>query len=106
MNNLIAQVPGVDIGKNFNSLFGVSQNLGSLVSLILKISFVLAGILILFFMVVAGFQIVAGAGSNNPESAKKGQQAASAAAIGFVIVFVAYWIVRIIELISGLKLIS
>ncbi len=100
----------VDIGTSFfgNNSSPLAQltSVGDLVSLILKISFVIAGVLILFFMVVAGFQMVAGAGTNNPESAKKGKEAASAAVIGFVIVFVAYWIVRIIEIISGLTLIS
>ena len=44
--------------------------------------------------------------ANNPEAAKKGQQAATAAAIGFVIVFAAYWIVRLIEVIINVNIIS
>ncbi len=96
----------VDIGKQFNSPFGGDLNtpgnsLGDLVSLLLKISFVLAGVLILFFIIFAGFQIIVGAGQNNPEAAKKGREAATAALIGFVIIFTAYWIIRIIEVIIG-----
>src|SRR5579864_5483397 len=101
---LLAQAP-VDIGKNFGSPFGTTNTLGDLVSLIIKIGFVVSGVLILFFIVFAGFQIIVGAGQNNPEAAKKGQQAASAAAIGFAVVFTAYWIVRLIGLITGLTLI-
>lgn len=86
----------------FEQLSGVS----SLVSLIVRGAFVISGLLILFFFLLAGFQIVAGAGSSNPESAKKGQQTASAAALGFAVVFVAYWIVRLIEVITGAHLIS
>lgn len=97
---------GIDIGKQFGSPFGVTNTLGDLVSLVVKMGFVLSGILILFFMVVAGFQIVTGAGSGNPDSAKKGQQAASSAVIGFVVVFTAYWIVRLIEVITGAHLIT
>jgi hypothetical protein len=101
----------VDFGQTFGSPFGgtagtTGSTLGDLVSLIVKLGFVVSGILILFFILMAGFQIVAGAGSGNPEAAKKGQQAATSAVIGFVVVFVAYWIVRIIELIAGIKLIS
>ncbi len=103
---LLAQATGVSIGSAFGSPFGQGKSLGDLVSLVVKIGFVVSGILILFFMIFAGFQMVVGAGSNNPEAAKKGQQAASAAAIGFAVVFVAYWIVRILELITGIKLIS
>lgn len=98
----------VDIGKEFGSPFGVSggSTLGDLVSLVVKLGFVLSGLLILFFVIFAGFQMVVGAGSNNPEATKKGQQAATSALIGFVIVFVAYWIVRIIELITGFRFIT
>lgn len=90
----------VPIGCNFGSPFGVTSTVGDLVSLIVRIGFVAAGLLILFFIVFAGFQIIIGAGQNNPEAAKKGQQAATAAAIGFAVVFVAYWIVRLIEVIT------
>lgn len=96
----------IDIGSTFGSPFGRSATLGDLVSLIVRIGFVVAGLLVLFFILFAGFNIIAGAGSNNPESAKKGQQAASAAVLGFVVVFAAYWIVRLIEVISGVKIIS
>ncbi len=96
----------VDIGNKFNSPFGQTSTLGDLVSLVVKIGFVVSGILILFFMIFAGFSIIQGAGSNNPDAAKKGQQAASAAAIGFVVVFAAYWIVRFIEVIINVNIIS
>ena len=95
---LLAQVP---IGADFGSPFGQDQTLGNLVSLIIRLGFVVSGILILFFIVFAGFQMIVGAGSGNPEAAKKGQQAASAAAIGFAVVFAAYWIVRLIEVVAG-----
>ncbi|HWA52312.1 MAG TPA: hypothetical protein VG895_04615 [Patescibacteria group bacterium] len=101
---LIAQ--GVDIGSQFNSPYGETATLGNLVSLIVKIGFVVSGVLILFFLVFAGFSIIQGAGSNNPDAAKRGQQAASAAVIGFVVVFAAYWIVRLIEVIIKVPIIS
>jgi len=96
----------VPIGSTFGSPFGTTNTIGDLVSLIIKISFVISGLLILFFIIFAGFNIIVGAGSNNPEAAKKGQQAATAAAIGFAIVFMAYWIIRIIELITKTNFIT
>lgn len=107
--NYLAQV---DIGKTFFGSQGGAHPLqelsgvGLLVSKFLQIAFVLAGVLILFFMVFAGFQIIIGAGQNNPEAAKKGREAATAAVIGFVIIFVAYWIIRIIEAITGIPFIT
>lgn len=103
---LLAQAGGVPIGSTFNSPFGQTYNLGNLVSLVIKLGFVVSGILILFFIILAGFQIIAGAGQNNPEATKKGQQAATAAAIGFAVVFGAYWIVRLIEVITRSNIIS
>jgi hypothetical protein len=101
MNYLAQAAAPVDIGSKYASPFGQNYNLGDLVGLIVRIGFVVSGILILFFIVFAGFSMIQGAGSNNPEAAKKGQQAATAAAIGFVVVFAAYWIVRLIEVIAG-----
>lgn len=91
----------INIGDYFASPFGKEKTVGDLVSIFLRGAFVLAGIFILVLFLIAGFSIIQGAGSNNPEAAEKGRSAATAAAIGFVVVFGAYWIIRIIEVISG-----
>lgn len=95
-----------NIGEVFKSPFGVQYTLGDLVSLILRLAFVISGLLILIIFIVAGYNIMMGAGQNNPEQAAKGKQAATAAALGFVIIFIAYWIVRLIEEITGTKFIT
>ena len=92
---------GIDIGKVFGSPFGVTKNLSDLMSLIINISFVLAGLLVLFFFLVGGFFIIMGAGQDNPESSAKGKKAMTAAGAGFFIVFTAYWVIRVIEIIVG-----
>ncbi|MBI4157524.1 hypothetical protein HY502_01610 [Candidatus Woesebacteria bacterium] len=91
----------INIVDKFDSPFGRDRTIGDLVSLFLKGSFVLAGIFILVLFLVAGFSIIQGAGSNNPEAAQKGKSAATSALIGFVVVFGAYWVIRIIEVITG-----
>lgn len=108
MNYLVENLAEVPIGEKFKSPLGVEggQTLGSLVSIILQGAIVLAGIILLFLLVFGGISMIAGAGSNNPEQAAKGRQAATAAVIGFVIVFAAYWVVRLIELISGVDFIT
>ncbi|OGM05439.1 hypothetical protein A2125_01230 [Candidatus Woesebacteria bacterium GWB1_43_5] len=102
--NKIAQ--GVNIGETFTSPFGTTNTLGDLVSLIIRLAFAGSGILILVIFMFAGYSMLAGAGQNNPEQAARGRQAATAAALGFVIVFVAYWIVRLIETITGISFIT
>ena len=50
--------------------------------------------------------MIAGAGKSDPQSVEKGKKAATSALIGFVVVFSAYWIVKLIETITGLNLIG
>jgi len=60
--------------------------------------------IILILFVLGGIGVIAGAGGDNPERAQKGKQTITAAAIGFVIVFAAYWIVQLIEFITGISI--
>jgi hypothetical protein len=103
----MANLAQVNIGENFigsGHPFTQLTGVGNLISIILKAAISLAGILLLILLIVGGIGMIAGAGANNPEQAAKGRQAATAAAIGFVIVFSAYWIVKLIETITGLTL--
>ena len=85
-------------GKRYEQL----ADIGSLVSLFIRIVFVIAGVAILFFFILGGISMITGAGNNNPEQIEKGKQSATSALIGFVVVFVAYWIVQLIELWTGI----
>ena len=97
MLNLLA----VNISEGFGSPFGQEKTIGDLVGVILRGAFVIAGIFVLVMFLIAGFSLMQSAGSNNPEAAQKGKNAVTAAVTGFVVVFAAYWIVRLIEEISG-----
>lgn len=100
MNRLLAVVNiGTEFGSPFTGEVG-GKGLGDLVSLLLRGAFVVSGIIVLFFFIMAGINIIAGAGQNNPEAVKKGKETATAAALGFVVIFVAYWIVRFIEVVT------
>lgn len=91
----------LDIGEKFGSPFGETKNIGNLISVILNSSFAIAGIIILFLFIFAGYSLIAGAGSNDPQSIEKGKKAITSAIIGFIIILAAYWIIRIIEIITG-----
>jgi hypothetical protein len=101
--NYLAQV---NISESFGSTLGNGKGINDVVSLILKSSFVIAGIVVLFFFIIAGFQMIAGAGQDNPEKAAKAKQAITGALTGFILIFVAYWIIRVIELITGVNFIT
>jgi hypothetical protein len=96
----------VDIGTSFNSPFGQEKGIGDLVSAIISNALVIAGVILVFFFVIGGISMMAGAGQDNPEKAAKGKQAATSALLGFIIIFAAYWIIRIIESITGLAILN
>ncbi len=101
--NKIAAVP---IGKTLNSPIGVTKTLGDLISLIITSAITIAGIIVLFLFIYGGLKLVMGAGSNDPKSAEQGKQAVTYAIIGFIIIFGAYWVIRVIETILGVDFVT
>ena len=104
--NIIAQV---DIGGRFfggGSVFLQTSGVGKLVSLITEAFIVVGGIIILYFIVLAGFKMIQSAGTDNPKGAEQARMAMTNAVIGFVIMFTAYWIIQVIERIVGVDFIT
>lgn len=81
-------------------------NVGGLVATILSTAIVIAGIIVVILLIFAGISMIAGAGQGNPQKVGQGQKAATAAAAGFVIIFVSYWLVKAIELITGVDILQ
>lgn len=105
------KIAAVDIGTIFGSKFTgdptkPGSTIGEVVSLGINLAFVLAGILILFMLVFAGFKMVQGAGNSDPKSAEQAKQAATSAVIGFAIIFTSFWIIKLIEVIIGVDFIT
>ncbi|MDP2684814.1 MAG: hypothetical protein Q8P20_07310, partial [bacterium] len=76
------------------------------VSAIITSAISIAGIILLFILIAGGIGMIAGAGKSDPQTVEKGKKAATSALIGFIVVFCSYWIVKLIETITGLSLIS
>jgi hypothetical protein len=104
LTNKIAQV---QIGQIFQSPFG-KGNMGfaSFVSIILSNAVAFAGIILFILMIVGGIMVMAGAGSGNKEEVAKGKKALTSAIIGFLVVFLSYWIIVIIENIFGFSILN
>lgn len=98
----------VNIGEQFGSPFNEGgKTVGDLVSTGIGIVFVVAGIILLVSFIIAGIGLISGAGQNNPEKLEKSKQALTSTVVGFVVVFTAYWIVKLIEqIIPGLELLK
>ncbi len=97
---------GVPIGDSFGSPIGRTVQLADLVSIILWNAVVIAGIIMLILMIGGGIGIIVGAGRGSPEAAAKGRQAVTAAVIGFIIIFATYWIIQIVEILTGLEILN
>ena len=78
---------------------------GALITIILKNVFILAGVLLLVIIILGGVSYISGAGNNDPKKAAAAKQTITNAIIGFLIIFTSYWIIKIIETITGLKII-
>lgn len=85
----------------------VSNTYGSfsdIISTILPNAYIAAGVILLFFLFFGGFTIIASA--DNPEKTQKGRQAIVGAIIGFIVIFTSFWIVQIIQIITGVNFIN
>lgn len=100
----------VDIGATF--LSGTTGNLSDpsniskFVSGIIATAISVAGVVLLFLLIGGGIAMISGAGKSDPKTVDQGKKASTSALIGFIVVFSAYWIVKLIEVITGIKLIS
>jgi hypothetical protein len=89
----------VSIGSTFlgsNNTFQNLTGISSLVSLFLKLSFVIAGLILLFYFILGGIGMISAAGKSDPKTAEQAKATITSAVIGFVVVFTAYWIVKLI----------
>lgn len=60
-----------------------------------------AGLIMFLFLIFGGFQIMFSGG--DPKAVEAGKSKITTALIGFIIVFVSYWIVQAIAIAFGLK---
>ncbi|MDQ3008384.1 MAG: hypothetical protein M3Q81_02195 [bacterium] len=107
---LIAQAPagcdagaeGINLGDclklaDGQSVSAVYNNPAVLVNLLVTNIFIIAGVVLFFMIMLAGFKFISGS-TKGMEEAK---QILTTAGIGFVLMFVAFWIVQIIEIVIG-----
>lgn len=78
---------------------------GKIISRALKgFIFPIAGIILFLSLLLGGFQMLTGAA--NSKSLDEGKQKITSAIIGFILLFASYWIVQLLELIFGIRILS
>ncbi len=92
----------VNIGTEFPSITKFT-NLGDLVSVIVPNAFMLAGVIAFLLLVFAGFGMIQAAGSGDTKKMESGKKAITGAVIGLIVVLGSFWIIQIIETLTGLK---
>ncbi len=100
MERVYAQV---SIKEVFPPAENFSQ-IGPLVSVIVKNGFMLAGVIAFVLIVLGGFGIIAGAGGDTKQL-EQGKKTITGAVIGLLVIVGSFWIVQIIETLTGLTLI-
>lgn len=80
------------------------QSLGGLISAVLPNIYLVAGIIAFLLTIFSGLMFIINAGKGESESSKKWQQALTASVAGLLIIFLSYWIIQIIEAITGVKI--
>ena len=74
--------------------------LGTIVSSLLPYLFVIAGLILLLYLIWGGFSLMTSAGDPKKVESAKGK--VTNAVIGFIIIFVSYWLVQILQVVFGL----
>lgn len=97
-NSLEAKLPSyADTGFKF-----ADKNLGEIVSQLLPYIYGIAGLALFVMLILGGITLMTAAG--DPAKSKDGYGKISAGLIGFLIIFVSYFVAQIVEVILGIKI--
>lgn len=106
MNHLLAVNIGTQTPLGTGSLSKVYSTPSVLISLILRNSLTIAGIILLALLIFGGLSFIINAGSGDAKKTQAAQGVITSALIGFAIVFLAYFIIQIIQVITGLNILN
>jgi len=75
--------------------------IGGILTALLPYLLIIAGLLLLVMLIMGGFKLLTSA--NNPDNAEAGKKQLTNAILGFIILFAAYWIAQIIQVLTGIN---
>lgn len=76
------------------------STLGDVINILLPILFAAAGLILFFFLIAGGFDLLLSGG--DPKKAESAKGKITNAVVGFIIIFVAWWLTQILSKIFGL----
>ena len=80
------------------------SNLGGIINAFLPTLLTIAGLILFGMLVMGGFTMLAGAADK--ESQEKGKKMITSALTGFFIIFLAYWIAQILQVVFKVNILS
>lgn len=83
--------------NNTQTVKSVYDSPGVLLNMFVQYSFIIAGLLLFFYMLYAGFLFI----SDDVKGKDKANEVITQAVIGFVVMFAAYWIMQLIQFVTG-----
>lgn len=81
-----------------------AECIGRIVSDLLPYVYVIAGLLMLVMLIVGGVTLMTAAGDQN--KTKEGYGKIQAGIIGFIIIFISFFVVQIVEVVLGVRIIQ
>ena len=92
---------------DFNNLEGrnnfkfAGQSFGDIINFVIPYIFTAAGLLLLLYLIYGGYHMIISGGE--PKALQEARGKVTNALIGFIIVFISYWLVQIVGKILGIE---
>jgi hypothetical protein len=80
------------------------SGVGSLINNILPNVYIAGGVIIFFMILFGGFTIIANAG--NKDKIADGTKTITSAIIGLLVLFGSYWIIQLIQVVTGVSILN
>jgi hypothetical protein len=90
---------------DYIAAMGLKNDLSTLPGIINALTpyfLIIAGLILFGMLIMGGFEFLTAA--TDPKQAEKGQQRITTAVVGFLIIFTAYWVTQIIQVIFGIRI--
>lgn len=96
----------IQLGQNSATIGSTYSSTSVLISIIIKNSLTLASVIFLGLLIFGGITFIMNAGNGDSKKAGQGKAAITNALIGFAVVLLAYSIIQVIEVITGLQILN
>lgn len=106
MNPVYAVSIADDLNIGTGTIGNVYPSLSVLINVILKNSLTIIGTLLLILLLIGGIQFIMSAGSDDPKKAQAAKTMITDAIIGFIVVLSTFFIVQIVQVITGLNILN